>query len=106
MNGAGGIKRSGGPFIMHLERVVRLIEMGQRFVVEINPNSDVYDLIGRRMLEGVRLEIADGGRLLVEMANGVGVSVLRLTLANYKRVWRCWQNGVPDEDLRRGVSWG
>lgn len=94
--------RDDGPFVMHLERVCRLIEMGQRFTVEFNPCSDV----GGGITSGIRLSIRDGGEVCMQSLNGAGFMLFNLNLANYKRVWRCWQNGVPTEAQRRAVRWG
>ena len=90
------------PFVMHLERVCRLIEMGQRFIVEFNPCSD----IGGDVKTGIRLTIRDGGEVCMQDATGAGFMLFDLSLANYKRVWRCWQNGVPTEAQRRSLKWG
>ena len=88
---------------MHLERVCRLLDMGARFVIEFNPCSDV-DFRG--LLRDVRLRINDGGDVSLILGNGATVLAFGLTLANYKRVWRCWQNGTPSETQRRDTRWG
>ena len=88
---------------MHLERVCRLLDMGARFVIEFNPCSDV-DFHG--LLRDVKLRINDGGDVSLILGNGATVLAFGLTLANYKRVWRCWQNGTPSETQRRDTRWG
>ena len=88
--------------MMHLEKVCRLIEMGQRFVVEFNPCSD----IGGKVWTGMKLTIQDGGNVCMVAPNGAGFMLFNLNLANYKRLWRCWQNGVPGEGQRRATRWG
>lgn len=91
------------PFVMHLERVCRLMEMGQRFTVEFNPNGDVSI---DRVIRDLELHVHDGGDVSVRTLNGAVLMAFDLTLANYKRVWRCWQNGTPTEAQRRAVKWG
>lgn len=93
------------PFVMHLERVCRLIEMGQRFTVEFNPTSDVA-AAGVSIVQDIRIRIREGGDILMEALNGMQTLDFRMTLANYKRVWRIWQNGVPTDAQRRTLRWG
>ena len=94
-----------GPFLMHLERVCRLIEKGAEFVIEFNPCSDLPALLGETM-EHVRLRIEEGGDVTVLARGGSeGYRLLGLTLANYKRLWRCGQNGTPTTDQRRRRPW-
>lgn len=96
---------TGAPFVMHLERVCRLIEMGQRFTVEINPCSDA----GRaapNVVRDLEIYIHAGGAVSLMAAPGVPVMAFDLTLDNYKRVWRVWQNGAPTEAQRRAARWG
>ena len=106
-NSIRGPQRStNGPFIMHLERVCRLIEMGARFgVIEFNPASDLGK-VRDTLIKEIGLAIHDGGSVSMIALNGTGISGFGLTLANYKRVWRIWQNGIPTEDQRRAVRWG
>ena len=92
------------PFIMHLERVVRLIEMGQHFTVEFNPCSDV-GIAKDTLVRDIGLRIDSGGDVAMLTSNGLGVYTQKLTLANYKRVWRCWQNGVPSVAQRCASKW-
>lgn len=99
-----GPQQGGGqPFVMHLERVCRLIEMGQTFSVEFNPCGDVAI---DRVVRDVGLRIRDGGEVAMKTLNGAEVLAFGLTLANYKRLWRCWQNGTPTEGQRKAVAWG
>lgn len=94
-----------GPFLMHLERVCRLIEKGAEFVIEFNPCSDIAPMLGR-VMERVRLRIEEGGDVTVLARGGSeGYRLLGLTLANYKRLWRCWQNGTPTTAQRRSKPW-
>ncbi len=91
------------PFVMHLERVCRLIEMGQRFTVEFNPSSDIEIA---RVIRDLELHVHDGGDISMRTLNGATLMAFDLSLGNYKRVWRCWQNGTPTEAQRRAVKWG
>ena len=94
------------PFIMHLERVCRLIEMGATFTVEFNPCSDIPRLY-TDLLKGAKLRIHEDGDVSVHMnGSSIGVRLLGMTLANYKKLWRCWQNGVPVDAQRRSTRWG
>ena len=94
-----------GPFLMHLERVCRLIEKGAEFTIEFNPCSDIAPMLGR-VMERVRLRIEEGGDVTVLARGGSeGYRLLGLTLANYKRLWRCWQNGMPTTAQRRRRPW-
>lgn len=93
------------PFVMHLERVCRLIEMGQRFTVEFNPTSDVA-AAGVTIVQDIRIRIREGGDILMEALNGMQTMDFRMTLANYKRLWRVWQNGMPTEAQRLALRWG
>lgn len=100
----GPQRGQGAPFVMHLERVVRLIEMGQHFTIEFNPNSDVGMVMGDLVFnKGLRI---DNGGVVMLTKDDQSFYALGLTLANYKRVWRCWQNGIPTDALRRGMKWG
>lgn len=101
----GPQRGAGGPFVMHLERVCRLIEMGQRFTVEINPCSDVGNA-APNVIRELRLMIHAGGEVSMHTLDGSTVLRFDLTLANYKKVWRCWQNGTPTEAQRRAAPWG
>ena len=99
----GPQRGNGGPFVMHLERVCRLIELGARFAaVEFNPNSDADG----RMIGNVGLRITDGGGVSLVMIDGSSVGAFGMTLANYKKLWRCWQNGTPTEAQRGAMRWG
>lgn len=101
----GPLRGQGMPFVMHLERVCRLVEMGQKLMIEFNPCSDVVELMGS-MIEGARISILSEGRVCIQRPSGCGAAVANLSLANYKKVWRCWQNGTPTEAQRRAVKWG
>lgn len=95
-----------GPFLMHLERVCRLIEKGAEFTIEFNPCSDIAPMLGR-VMERVWLRIEEGGDVTVLARGGSeGYRLLGLTLANYKRLWRCWQNGTPTQAQARAARWG
>lgn len=97
---------TGAPFVMHLERVCRLIDMGAQFgAIEFNPNSDLGD-VRNTLVKEIGLAIRDGGSVSLIASNGMPVSALGLRLGNYKRVWRIWQNGIPSEAQRRAVRWG
>lgn len=56
----GPQRGTNSPFVMHLERVCRLIEMGQRFTVEFNPTSDVA-AAGVTIVQDIRIRIREGG---------------------------------------------
>lgn len=104
-NSLRGPRRGGdGPFVMHLERVCRLIEMGQRFSVEINPCSDVGSA-APNVVRDLEIRIHAGGAVSLQTIHGAPVMMFDLTLSNYKRVWRCWQNGTPTEAQRRAAPW-
>lgn len=92
------------PFIMHLEKVCQLIEMEHPFTIEFNPCSDITDMVDG-LIQGVRVHIHENGNLSIHLPNGIGISTLRLTLSNYKRVWRCWQNGIPTKAQRDKTRW-
>lgn len=95
-----------GPFMMHLERVCRLIEMGAEMTIEFNPSSDLPAMLGG-IMEHVRLKIHEDGAVSLHADhNTVGYSLTGLTLASYNRLWRCWQNGAPSEARQRAVKWG
>lgn len=94
-----------GPFLMHLERVCRLIEKGAEFVIEFNPCSDLPALLGE-IMEHVKLRIHEDGAVSVRVGpKDIAFNLLGLTLANYKRLWRCWQNGTPTTAQRRRRPW-
>jgi hypothetical protein len=96
----------GEPFVMHLERVVRFIEMGARFeAVEFHPNSDQGQARGA-VIRRVGLRIREGGAVNLIALDGTEIYGYGLSLANYKRTWRIWQNGVPTEAQRRALRWG
>ncbi len=82
-----------------------MIEMGQSFVVESNPHSDVAHSAAARVRKE-RVRIREGGDVIMETLNGMQTMDFGMSLANYKRVWRCWQNGVPTEAQRRALRWG
>lgn len=42
----------------------------------------------------------------MEALNGMQTMDFRMTLANYKRLWRVWQNGMPTEAQRLALRWG
>lgn len=94
------------PFVMHLERVCRLVDMGARFaVIEFNPNSDLGK-VRNKLLKEVGLRIREGGDVSMVMLDDSVVTGFGLRLGNYKRIWRIWQNGEPTEEQRRAVKWG
>lgn len=102
----GSRRGSDAPFVMHLERVCRLIDMGAKFrVIEVNPNCDL-ERVRHSLIKDVGLQIRDGGDVSAILLDGSIVCGFGLSLANYKKVWRAWQNGVPTEAQRRAVRWG
>lgn len=105
MSTRGPLRGNDTPFVMHLERVCRLIEMGQKFTIEFNPCSDIVETMGN-MIESAGISILTDGRVCIHRPSGYGAAVANLSLANYKRVWRCWQNGAPTDAQRRAVKWG
>ena len=94
----------GLPFVMHLERVCQLIDMGQTFIVEFNPNSEAASA-GATMVRGVRLLIHEGGDITMESEDGSQRIDLGMTLANYRWFWRCWQNGEPQDVQCKATRW-
>lgn len=100
-----GPQRNDAPFVMHLERVCRIIDMGAKFgVVEFNPYSDL-DKVKGATIKDVGLRILDGGDIAIVLSNESVVNAFGLKLSNYKSLWRCWQNGVPTDDQRRATQW-
>lgn len=94
-----------GPFIMHLERVCRLIEMGQTFTVEFHPIlTGAGDLRGK-VIKRLGLHIMDGGDVAIQLLDAQTSIMVGLTLANYKKTWRCWQNGIPSDPQRGATEW-
>ena len=105
MNDKESRQGSGMPFVMHLERVCRWIDMGHKFTIEFNPCSDVVDLMGT-LIESAGVSILPDGYVCIYRPSGYGTAMAKLSLANYKRIWRCWQNGIPTEAQRAMVKWG
>ena len=101
----GRSSHSGHPYILHLERLCQLIEMGQVFNVELHPHADMAPEFQGGLLKHVGLVILAGGDVAVEMMDGQSRLFLGLTLANYKRRWRVWTNGTPNITLRHNVAW-
>lgn len=96
----------GVPFVMHLERVCRLIDMGAHFgAIEFHPYSDLGDIRGT-IVRNVALRICDGGGVSITTPDGISISAFGLALSNYKRLWRIWQNGIPTDAQRAMVKWG
>jgi len=94
------------PYVMRLERVCQLIELDGRFpAIEFNPCSDAGE-IRNRLLTQIGLRIRENGVITLVLPGSLNITAFGLTLANYKKVWRCWQNGVPTEAQRRAVRWG
>ena len=98
--------RWGVPFVMHLDRVARLMEMGTRFDIEINPNCDLAERFERRpcMMLDMQLRVLAGGGVEIMVNSRTGYE-MGLTLANYKRIWRCWQNGAPTAAQSAACKW-
>lgn len=94
-----------GPFVMHLERVCQLIARGQTFAVEFHPCSDLPAAMRGKLIRQVRLEILTDGDVALQVGNADTKLFVGLTLANYKQIWRCWQNGLPGDRLRQGTPW-
>lgn len=94
----------GGPFVMHLNRVCQLIDKGQTFTVEFHPVFNSAGDLRGKIMGGMGLHIMDGGDVALQLMDGTSIMV-GLTLANYEKVWRCWQNGMPCDGQRRGKIW-
>lgn len=93
-----------GAYVLHLERVCQLIERGNTLTVEINPVSDVAAAMDRPVIRAT-IDIHEGGDVSLGRPGHNGDRLfLGLTLANYKRVWRCWA-GEPTEAQRRAMRW-
>ena len=96
-----GLQRgASGPYVLHLERVCQLIDRGTPVTVELHPNSDAIGLLPR-----VLIDIHEGGDVSLHRIGSGDRLFLGLTLANYKRQWRCWV-GEPTEAQRRAMRWG
>lgn len=94
-----------GPFLMHLERLCRLISMGQTFTVEFHPVLTGTGELRGKVIRHLGLHIMDGGDAAIQLIDKSATIMVGLTLANYKRAWRVWQNGVPTDEQRRGTEW-
>ena len=104
MNKNISTKSNNAPFVLRLEQLVRLMEQG-KFVIEFNPCSDIGATVGT-LIKDVGLRIERDGDVAMVTSDGQSVCTMGLTLANYKRIWRCWHKGVPNENMRRGLRWG
>ena len=88
MNNKESRQGSGMPFVMHLERVCRLIDMGARFgAIEFHPYSDLSRVRGT-IVQNVVIRICDGGGVSITTPDGISISAFGLALSNYKRLWR------------------
>lgn len=94
-----------GPFLMHLERLCRLISMGQTFTVEFHPVLTGTGELRGKVIRHLGLHIMDGGDVAIQLIDKSATIMVGLTLANYKRAWRVWQNGVPTDEQRRATEW-
>ena len=92
-----------GPYVLHLERVVQLIDRGNTLNIEFNPCSDLPQ-VTTGMIRGIGAHILDGGEVMLLTIAGDATFKLGLTLANYKQIWRCWV-GNPTERQRRSLRW-
>lgn len=92
-----------GPYVLHLERVVQLIDRGNTLTVELHPCSDLPNVTGG-LIRRIGAHILDGGEVMLIALNGMSTLQLGLTLANYKQIWRCWV-GNPTERQRRELRW-
>ena len=93
------------PFVMHLERLCQLIEMGQTFTIEFHPAGDLPGGLRGKIVKKLGLHIMDGGEVAIQMLDASTSIMVGLSLANYKGLWRAWQNGVPCDAQRRGTPW-
>lgn len=126
-------RRDSGPWVMHLEKVCRLLAEGQRFTIELHPYSDAYGFMDGRMMRNMGLHILDkaanlkvrrsalkgrtadgsnqrfearhrGGQVSILPEKGAAI-FLGANLANYNALWRCWQGGTPTDARRRAAPW-
>lgn len=105
-NSIRGPQRStDSPFVMHLERVCRLIEMGQDFTIEFHPHSDLPSSVRGMVVKKMGLRILEDGDVLMLPIGGGQTMMLGMKLANYRKIWRCWQNGTPTETQCRETWW-
>lgn len=96
--------RGNMPFVMHLDRVVQLIEKGQTFTVEFHPVFNASGQFRGKIIGRLGLHIMDGGDVAIQLMDGTSIMV-GLTLANYGSLWRCWQCGTPYENQRKRTVW-
>ena len=105
-NSIRGPQRSANsPFVMHLERVCRLINMGQTFTVEFHPHADIPQKLQGGVVKKIGLHIRDGGEVTLVPIGGSAAMFLGLTLANYGKLWRCWQGEEPSDAQRKATQW-
>lgn len=97
-------KYNGSAYILHLERVCQLIASGHLVTVEFNPNSDLPPEIAGRIMTRAGIHILDGGEIAIVNPNSDTSMFLNLSLANYKKLWRCWC-GFPSDSHRRAMKW-
>lgn len=90
---------------MHLEKVCRLIDMGQTFTVEFHPHGDFPRDLRGRVVKRLGLQLLADGDVALQMIGGGCSMFLGLKLSNYKPLWRCWQNGTPTDAQRRETGW-
>lgn len=102
-----GSRRGGddGPFVMHLERLCDLISRGATFTVEFHPVSDLPQTLRGKIVKRLGLHILDGGDVAIQLLDASTSIMVGLSLANYKKLWRVWQNGTPSDAQRRGTPW-
>lgn len=96
---------TGRPFLMHLERLCRLISMGQTFTVEFHPALTGTGELRGKVIRHLGLHIMDGGDVAIQLLDAETTIMVGLNLANYKRAWRVWQNGVPSDAQCRATEW-
>ena len=99
----GPQRRPDGPYVLHLERVCQLVDRGTAVTLELNPASDAA-MTTDGILPRVLIDIHEGGDVSLHRLGSGDRVFLGLTLANYKRRWRCWV-GIPSEAQRRAMKW-
>ena len=85
------------PYVMHLESVVRNIEKGWTFTIELCSKE--------ALIRNVTLRICENGDVAYILRDGDLWHYSGLTLANYKLKWRCWKGGKPTNAERKALKW-
>lgn len=97
------LRGNNGPYVMHLEQVVRMMDRGADFLVELHPLSDVAEGVRGPLMRRMRIRITDGGGVQFQPMDGGSHVWPGMRLSDYKARWRCWA-GDPGP-RRMGTRW-